>query len=185
MCQRVFSGPKSPDAPEPVLNTYSASLSLANQSDALFGWRPGRIAFAALTNLLAALLLFGDLLAFVSQWLTLRGVLSTGLAGLVIADYFIVRRLLLSEARAQEAVNWAGVVVLLFGTWLAHVALPQIVPIEFFTSLAFSLLCYPPLRVVTLRLRERRRIVVACPKQCFVHPKVGRHRSRRRLPGMQ
>jgi cytosine permease len=112
----------------------------------------------------AVLLLFGDLLALVSQWLTLLGVLSTGLAGLVITDYFIVRRLLLSEAGAPEAVNWAGVVVLFFGTWLAHIALPQIVPIEFFPSLGFSLLCYPPLRIVTLRLRERRRIVAACPK---------------------
>jgi cytosine permease len=172
-----------------VLNTYSASLSLANLADALFGWRPGRLTFVVLANLFAVLLLFGDLLALVSQWITLLGVLSTGLAGLVIADYFIVRRLLPYEAVGREAarretasrdgagreakvfetqgieaVNWAGVTVLIAGAWLAHGVLAQIVSIEFFTSLGVSLFVYPPLRLATLRLRERRRLLAASPQ---------------------
>ncbi|HKX41849.1 MAG TPA: purine-cytosine permease-like transporter, partial [Burkholderiaceae bacterium] len=70
-----------------VLNTYSASLSLANLFDALFGWRPGRFAWVVLANLVGVLMLYGHLLALVNAWITLLGVLTTCFAGVIVADY--------------------------------------------------------------------------------------------------
>ena len=139
-----------------VLNTYSGSLALTNFFDAAIGWRPGRFTFVVLANLIGLGMLYGKLLALVNSWITILGVLTTSLAGVIVADYFLVPRLqgdfdANSRTPPSESINWAGVLTILIGTYLAHFALQNIVRIEFFTSLAVSLILYPALRILVFR----------------------------------
>ena len=50
-----------------VINTYSSSMSLTNIFDSLFRWRPGRVAFVVVANLLSLALLGGELLRLREQ----------------------------------------------------------------------------------------------------------------------
>jgi cytosine permease len=90
-----------------VLNTYSASLCIANLADALVGWRPGRFTFVVLANLLALGMLYGEILHFVEDWIKLLGVLLSALAATIILDYYVVSPRL-PPRREQEPVNWAA-----------------------------------------------------------------------------
>lgn len=134
-----------------VLNTYSASLSLTNLADVLFGWRPGRFTFVVLANVLACLMLVGSILSWFNSFITVLGVLTTCFAGIIIADYFFIKPKLGAAQPANEEVNWAGVATVVVGFALAHYVLNQIVPIEFFTSLVTSFVVYPVLRLGMLR----------------------------------
>lgn len=140
-----------------VLNTYSGSLALTNLFDAAFRWRPGRFAFVVLANVIGLVMLYGKILALVNSWVTILGVLTTSLAGVIIADFFIVQRLSRarppSVARQPAVINWAGVVTIILGTYLAHWVLQDTVRIEFFTSLLVSLVLYPVLRLSVFRRR--------------------------------
>ncbi|HEY0746549.1 MAG TPA: hypothetical protein VGD63_07615 [Steroidobacteraceae bacterium] len=134
-----------------VLNTYSGSLALTNLFDAAFGWRPGRFTFVVLANLLSLGMLYGKVFELVSAWITILGVLTTSLAGIIVADFFIVKRMRIDSLQADfssESVNWAGIVTILIAVWLAHFGLSHIMRIEFFTSLGVSLVLYPLLRAV-------------------------------------
>jgi cytosine permease len=141
-----------------VLNTYSGSLALANFSDAVIGWRPGRFVFVVLANVIGLVMLYGKLLALVNSWITVLGVLTTSLAGVVVADFYIVRKGDKQQAtrvtRQSEAFNWAGIVTILVGTGMAHYIMQGIVRIEFFTSLVVSLVLYPVLRLAVFRQPE-------------------------------
>ncbi len=136
-----------------VLNTYSGSLALTNLFDAAFGWRPGRFTFVVIANVIGIGMLYGKLLALVNSWITILGVLTTSLAGVIVADYFIVPRLARVATTGQhiESVNWAGVFTIAIGTCLAHYVLRSVVRIEFFTSLLVSLILYPVLRIFVFR----------------------------------
>jgi cytosine permease len=136
-----------------VLNTYSSSLSLANLSDALLGWQPGRWMFVILANMLSLLFLYGEILAWFNSFLIILGVLTMCFAGIMLADYFVVRPRLGQEDTKRfgaDPVNWAGIVSLLLGFLLAHYAFRAMVPIEIFTALAVSFLVYPVLRLSVL-----------------------------------
>lgn len=141
-----------------VLNTYSGSLALANFFDALFGWRPGRFTFVVLANVIGLVMLYGKLLALVNSWITILGVLTTSLAGVVVADFYIVRKggrhASAAAPRRPEAFNWAGILTILVGTCLAHFLMQEIIRIEFFTSLVVSLVLYPVLRLAVFRRPE-------------------------------
>lgn len=138
-----------------VLNTYSASLSLSNLFDALGRLRPGRFWCVVLANLLGLVMLYGDLLQVVNEWITLLGVLTTCFAGVIVADYYLLGRgrAVTSDAPI-ESVNWAGVVTTVSAALLAHGPLSRSMPIEFFTALLVSLLLYPALRLTVLRAPE-------------------------------
>lgn len=140
-----------------VLNTYSASLALANLFDAAISWRPGRFTFVVLANVIGLIMLYGKILALVNSWITILGVLTTSLAGVIIADYYIVPRLSrarpVAVVRQPESINWAGVLTVIVGTFLAHYVLQNVVRIEFFTSVFVSLLLYPVLRLTVFRAR--------------------------------
>ncbi len=133
-----------------VLNTYSASLSLTGLSDVAFGWRPGRILFVILANVLACLMLAGSILEWVNGFITVLGVLTTCFAGIIIADYLIVSRVIPSNSISE--MNWSGVITVCIGFILAHYVLKSWIPIEFATSLVASFVLYP-----TLRLTGRRK----------------------------
>ena len=134
-----------------VLNNYSSSLCLANLFDALFRWRPGRLTFVILANVIALALLYGEILHFVEGWIKLMGVLLSALATTIISDYYFVGRRLGSTVDEPDAVNWAGVIAILFAVFCAHWLLGPYQPIEVFTSVACVAIVYPALRLTVFR----------------------------------
>lgn len=137
-----------------VLNTYSGSLALSNLFDALFKWRPGRFIFVVLGNIIGLIMLYGRLLELINQWITVLGVLTTCFASIMLADYFIVRPKLGHQDTAKysmDYINWAGVLSTVFGFVMAHYVLNKWIPVEFFTSLIFSFIIYPLLRIYVLK----------------------------------
>jgi cytosine permease len=142
-----------------VLNTYSSSLCIANLFDALFRWRPGRIAFVVLANVIALLMLYGRILHFVEEWIKLLGVLLSALATTIILDYYVVRRRVAGGAGAGqlEPVNWAGVISILTAVVCAHWLVRPYQPIEVLTSIICVAVIYLPLRLKVLRPRASAR----------------------------
>lgn len=141
-----------------VLNTYSSALSLTNMFDAIFSWRPGRIVFVVLANLLSLVFLYEEILTFFNDFLKTLGILTTCFGGIMLADYFFVRPRLGhrdTSIYGADLVNWAGVLSIAAGFVMAHYILHDIIQIEFFTALAFSFFVYPVLRLYVLRPRYR------------------------------
>lgn len=143
-----------------VLNTYSASLALSNLVDALGSWRPGRLTFVVLANLIGLLMLYGQILALVNSWITMLGVLTTAFAGVIIADYFIVRPREAQRAAPSgtdasiddaESYNWAGILTTVVAFVASHYVLAGALPVEFATTLVICLVGYPVLRLTVLR----------------------------------
>ena len=133
-----------------VLNTYSSSLCVANLADALFKWRPGRIYFVVIANVIALLMLYGQILELVEAWIKLAGVLLSSLASVIIADYYIVAPRLRRRHGAHSElidVNWAGILSIGFAVYCAHYLLRPYQPIEVFTSIAVTIVCYTVLRL--------------------------------------
>ncbi len=133
-----------------VLNTYSSSLCIANLCDALVGWRPGRLAFVVLANVIALAMLYGQILHFVEAWIRLIGVLLGALSAVIIMDYYVVAPRLGAGA-ARGAVNWAGVLSIIAAVLLAHLVLRPWMPVEVLSSLACVVVLYPLLRLTALR----------------------------------
>lgn len=134
-----------------VLNTYSSSLCIANLFDSLFGWRPGRLVFVVLANILALLMLYGEILHFVEEWIKLLGVLLSALAATIIVDYYFVSRRFLSDTDGQSEVNWAGITAILSAVVLAHWVLRSVQPVEVLSSLLCVAIIYPALRLTVFR----------------------------------
>ncbi|CAN7754756.1 cytosine permease [Cupriavidus necator] len=140
-----------------VLNVYSASLSLTNLFDAAFSWRPGRHVFVVLANVIALVMLAGSILAWFNTFITVLGILTTSFAGIIVADYFLVRRFLSGaglQADSRSGFNWAGILTCAVAFVLAHYVLAEWVPVEFLVSISVSLLLYPVLRIASMR-RQR------------------------------
>jgi cytosine permease len=137
-----------------VLNTYSSSLSLTNLMDATLNWRPGRLVFVILANVIAILMLVGSILEWFNSFITILGILTTCISGIIIADYFIVHPKLTESQlnfNKAESFNWAGIFVCAAGFFLAHYVLNAVIKIEFFSALIFSVIAYPPLRLMSLK----------------------------------
>lgn len=135
-----------------VLNTYSGSLALTNLFDVTVNWRPGRIIFVVLANIIGLFMLYGKILALVNSWITILGVITTALAMLMIVDYFIVRPKLGQSNPApgsDDTVNWSGVISVVAATILAHWVLAPYQPVQFFTAAISVLIIYPALRLTT------------------------------------
>jgi len=137
-----------------VLNNYSASLSLSNLFDAL-NLRMGRLTFVILANIIALLMLYGHLLELIELWVTFLGVIVTAFAGIIVADYYVVKAWLGKEStivpETPENINWAGVVTLVASVGLVHYVLAKIVPIEAVMTLFLSMIIYPILRTTVLK----------------------------------
>ncbi len=133
-----------------VLNAYSSSLSLANLCDAIFAWRPGRYIFVIAANILSLAFLYGDLLNWFNSFLVILGILTMCFAGIMLADYFIVRPRLGhadTEKYGMDNVNWAGITSIPIAFVLAHYVLADYIPIEILTALAVAFIVYPLLRL--------------------------------------
>ena len=133
-----------------VLNTYTSSLSLTNIMDALFRWKPGRIVFVVVANLLSLLFLYGEIISWFKSFLVILSVLTISFSGIMIADYYIVRRWLKHEDALSGRilqVNRAGVITIITSFILSHYVFNEIIPVEFVTAIIVSLTLYPLLRI--------------------------------------
>ncbi|MEW9515464.1 purine-cytosine permease family protein [Streptomyces tubercidicus] len=137
-----------------VLNAYSGSLALSNLFNSLTGRNVGRVAMVVVGNVIGLVMIVGDILGLINSYLGILGVTTTALAGVIIADFFIVRRGLKAESDELEAVNWAGVVSVLAAAGTgAALQETEVTRLGFLVSLAMVLLLYPALRTRVLRPR--------------------------------
>lgn len=135
-----------------VLNTYSGSLSLSNLADGLFGRSPGRVVMVVVGNVIALLMVAGNILGLISSYLGILGVTTTALAGVIIADFFIVRRRQVADPAETEAVNWAGVLSVVGAAVLGGVLQETgVTSLGFVVALVVVLVAYPLLRTTVLR----------------------------------
>jgi len=135
-----------------VLNTYSGSLALSNLFDGLLGRNVGRLAMVVLANALGLLMIAADILGLINRYLGILAVTTTALAGVIIADYYIVRRRRAANPDLVESVNWAGVLsVVLSAATGGFLAEAGITPLGFLVTLAMVLVLYPVLRRSVLR----------------------------------
>jgi cytosine permease len=137
-----------------VLNCYSSSLSLANLFDAIFSWQPGRFTFVVLANVLSIFFLYGDLLSWYNSFLVILGILTMCFAGIMLADYFIVRPRLGhedTEVYGADMLNWAGITSIPLAFVLAHYVLDDYIPIEILTALGVAFIVYPLLRLYVFK----------------------------------
>lgn len=157
--------------PNPVLGVQSLGLGIgALVVIALATWTTSdKVLYSgglALTNIfpkwprwLNTLLLGGvgtalaclRLTRYFTEWLTLIGMIFAPLVGLLIADYFIVRRRRIDEA-SGSVVNWVAIVALGSGLVAGRLVPPQ--TIQPLTSIVATALVY----VVGMYWRERSRV---------------------------
>jgi cytosine permease len=108
-----------------------------------------------LANVIALLMLYGEILHFVEEWIKLLGVLLSALATTIILDYYVVSRRAAggagAGAGAWEPVNWAGVIAILGAVVCAHWLFRPYQPIEVLTSIVAVAVIYLPLRLTVLR----------------------------------
>jgi len=117
-------------------------------------------------NLIGLLMLYGQILALVNSWITMLGVLTTAFSGVIVADFFIVRRFFNGgdavTSQPAEIVNWAGVVTAVAAVLIGRYVLNRYVPVEFFSTLLICLVLYPVLRLTVFKQSEEiRGITVA------------------------
>lgn len=139
-----------------VLNTYSSSLSLSNIFDAAIAWRPGRLSFVILANLLSLLFLYGNILDWFNAFLVVLGILTMTFAGIMIADYFLVRPALKQTDYRHypaETYNWAGIITICISLITSHYLLNEIITLEIITALLVTVIVYPLLRIYILKPR--------------------------------
>ena len=138
-----------------VLNTYSGSLSLSNLFESVTGKNPGRLSMVILGNVIALLMIAGNILGFLGSFLGILGVTTTALATVIIADFFIVRKRRPAVASEMESVNWAGVISVIVGSVAGSVLSETgVTPLGFVVSLVIVLVLYPLLRLTVLPPRR-------------------------------
>lgn len=131
-----------------VLNTYSGSLALANFFDATAKWKPGRLIMVILGNIVALIMIFVGILGFIAGYLDVLGITTTSFAGVMIADYYIVRRQKSADHKSVEAINIAGVITILVATAVsAYLETQGIFIMGFLLALFMVMVLYPPLRI--------------------------------------
>ena len=141
-----------------ILAGSAGALALTNIMDALFGWKPGRIVFVVAANLLSLLFLYGEIISWFKSFLIILSILTMSFSGIMLADYFIVKRWLSrtnSLPRDVQRVNRAGVITIICSFVLSHYVLNRIIPIEFVTAIMVSLLLYPVLSLLFAAAEHR------------------------------
>lgn len=127
-----------------VLNTYSGSLSLSNLFDVI-NLRLPRYVLVIIANIIALMMISANILGLVNAWITILGVLTTTFAGIMIADYYIVRKNGVLKYKAED-INISGIITIIVATILAHYVLNSIISVEFITSFGISIILYVFLR---------------------------------------
>ncbi|MFJ9371012.1 purine-cytosine permease family protein [Nocardia sp. NPDC101769] len=134
-----------------VLNSYSGSLALSNLSNSLSGRHVGRFAMIVVGNLIGLLMIAGNILGLIAGYLGILGITTTALAGVMIADYFIVRRCRPAAQDRVEAVNWSGVSSLVVASAAGELVVTlDWTQLGFLVALVVALILYPLLRLTAL-----------------------------------
>lgn len=132
-----------------AINAYSGSLALVNLVDSLFGKKPGRAVMVVVGNVIALLMIAAGILDEFNTYLSYLGAMTLAMAGVMIADYYVVRRGSVDGSHRIEKWNWAGVTTLVvaaaIGIWLMEA---EIVTLGFLVSLVVAVVGYPLLRSV-------------------------------------
>ena len=137
-----------------VLNTYSGSLSLSNFFDAVFRWRPGRLAMVVLGNLMGLAMTAGGILHFLQAWLGMLGILTTSFVGVILSDYYVVRRGRRASRTDVEAYNAAGLAAIALASAVAYACQSHgvgILKLGFLVALVLSMGFYSALRLTVLK----------------------------------
>ena len=131
-----------------AVNAYSGSLALVNLVDSLTGKRPGRVAMVLLGNAIALVMIAAGILPHFAGWLAYLGAMTMALCGIMIADFYLVRKQHFdSSTHRVENWNWAGVLTLVAAAGLGIVLIATDVwSLGFLASLVSSVALYPVLR---------------------------------------
>lgn len=131
-----------------AINAYSGSLALVNLLDALTGKKPGRAFMVVLGNIFALMMIGAGILGQFVAWLSYLGCMTMGLCGVMLIDYYYVRKGQFSLQTAKvESCNWAGVITLIITSGIGIVLIAtQVFELGFFVTLGLSFLLYPVLR---------------------------------------
>ena len=131
-----------------AVNAYSGSLALVNLVDSLTGFKPGRVAMVLLGNAVALVMIAAGILPHFGSWLAYLGAMTMALCGVMIADYYLVRRQRFEHSSHKvENWNWAGVITLHLAAGVGMLLLwTNTWSLGFLASLALAVLVYPALR---------------------------------------
>lgn len=131
-----------------AINAYSGSLSLVNLVDALTGLKPGRVVMVVVGNAIALLMIAGGILGQFTAYLAYLGCMTLGMCGVMIADYYIVRRRRFDASKQRvEQWNWAGVITLVVAAAVGIVLMATAVfSLGFLFSFVVAMVLYPLLR---------------------------------------
>lgn len=133
-----------------AINAYSGSLALVNLVDTLFGKKPGRAVMVIVGNIIALLMIAGGILEQFTMWLAYLGCMTMALCGVMISDYYIVRRGKFTRSTHRvENWNWAGIITLVSTALLGIILIvTETFPLGFFVTLLLSIFLYPLLRKI-------------------------------------
>lgn len=131
-----------------AVNAYSGSLALVNLWDALTGKKPGRAFMVVVGNIIALIMIAGGILGQFVAWLSYLGCMTMALCGIMLSDYYIVRKkqFSLDDAKVENC-NWAGVLTLIASSGIGiYLIASQTFALGFFVSLLLTFALYPCLR---------------------------------------
>lgn len=131
-----------------AINAYSGSLSLVNLIDSLTGWKPGRAVMVVAGNIIALVMIAAGILGSFSEYLAYLGAMTLGMCGVMIADYYLVRRAKFDRSSHQvEKWNLAGVITLLVAAAVGMTLMATgVFPLGFLVSFVLAVVMYPLLR---------------------------------------
>lgn len=130
-----------------AINAYSGSLALVNLMEVICGKKSSRALMVIVGNIIALIMIGAGILEQFTSWLAYLGCMMMGLCGIMLADYYIVRKGYFSHDDQVEQWNWAGIITLLSGALLGgYLMSSNISPLGFFVALPYTLVIYPILR---------------------------------------
>jgi cytosine permease len=130
-----------------VGNSYEGALALVNLFDAIFKWKPGRAVMVVFANIISLIFIFGDILHYLEEFLTLGSVLLGVWVTIVITDYYLVKGKMKRGAQGITslddipAFNFRGIATLIISSALG-MAMSNIFPVPFVISILSAFLLY-------------------------------------------
>ena len=135
-----------------VGNSYEGALSLVNLFDSGFNWKPVRPVMVVLANIISLIFIFGDILHYIEEFMSLGSVLFGVWVTIVLSDYYIYRGVMGKAKRGIEhleqlpAFNWHGIITLIISTFVGMVVYQQgWFPIPFVVSVIIAFILYTSL----------------------------------------
>lgn len=128
-------------------NTYSASLSLANFNAITLKFKPGRIFWVIVANLIAISIAYPNLTERLVGFLEIAGIFSTSWATIILTDFYIVKGILNIAPRKSvvlkniRTINPIGITSLLISSIIALLLKPFVL-IPSFVAMPLALTSY-------------------------------------------